>query len=341
MTDLSAPGVSKQISRMLLEDIDNYCATVYDDGFRNHLGASLIGHECSRFLWYSFRWCFREKHDGRQQRLFNRGHREEERFVEWLEGIGAKVWFENREGLMFHPEGDSYWIQENAEDFGDGLSYLVTDDHPFYKDHIARAKIQGVKFPQFRISECEGHFGGSLDGVIELPPRYGISEPCLLEFKTNKAGSAFDKLLKNGLQVEKPQHYDQSCTYGSNSRYLFRYVVYLNICKNDDSLHVEVAELNWNRGEQLLAKAERIIFADTPPSRLSDNPTFFKCQYCAAKEICHRGAIPVKNCRSCRHATPVENARWRCDKHSDLIPKEVITEGCDFHIPITASAVNG
>ena len=27
-----------------------------DDGFRDHLGASIIGKECRRALWYDFRW---------------------------------------------------------------------------------------------------------------------------------------------------------------------------------------------------------------------------------------------------------------------------------------------
>jgi hypothetical protein len=26
------------------------------DGFREHLGASLIGKDCERALWYDFRW---------------------------------------------------------------------------------------------------------------------------------------------------------------------------------------------------------------------------------------------------------------------------------------------
>lgn len=26
------------------------------DGFRNHLGASLIGKSCNRALWFDFRW---------------------------------------------------------------------------------------------------------------------------------------------------------------------------------------------------------------------------------------------------------------------------------------------
>jgi len=55
------------------------------------LGASILGQECERRLWYAFRWCASEKFDGRMLRLFNRGHLEEQRFIEELRGIGCKV----------------------------------------------------------------------------------------------------------------------------------------------------------------------------------------------------------------------------------------------------------
>jgi hypothetical protein len=56
------------------------------------LGASQIGQECERRLWYSFRWApMGESFDGRMLRLFNRGHREEPLFVEELRGIGCQV----------------------------------------------------------------------------------------------------------------------------------------------------------------------------------------------------------------------------------------------------------
>lgn len=57
------------------------------------LGASQIGEECERRLWYSFRWCNPpgSEPDGRMKRLFNRGHREEAVFTEELRGIGCDV----------------------------------------------------------------------------------------------------------------------------------------------------------------------------------------------------------------------------------------------------------
>lgn len=59
---------------------------------REYLGASIIGHECDRYLWLYFRGLFAEDHEGRLYRLFNRGQREEEVFVEELRMIGCEVY---------------------------------------------------------------------------------------------------------------------------------------------------------------------------------------------------------------------------------------------------------
>jgi len=58
---------------------------------RPHLGASLIGRECERALWYTFRWAGTERHEGRLLRLFERGQREEAVFVANLRAIGCTV----------------------------------------------------------------------------------------------------------------------------------------------------------------------------------------------------------------------------------------------------------
>jgi len=335
--ELSSPGVSAALAKRILEDIDEYCVRTYDGGHRWHLGASLIGRECKRYLWYVFRWCLHEKTTGRQQRLFNRGHREEERFIEWLEGIGFKIWFENYEGFAYHAESDSYLIAKPGQEI-DPLCEFITPENPNFRAHIARAKADGLEFPQYKISDVNGHFGGSLDGICKFPERYGIEEPALLEFKTNGTGAGFNKLGESGMPVAKPEHFAQTSTYGK--KYEFRYVVYLNINKNDDSLHIEVTKLDHKLGEQMISKAEQIILSQEAPPRLSDNPTFHKCGYCAMKDICHKGAIPEKNCRSCKNARPVEGGEWFCDVHNGVIPREFVPQACPSYIPITAIAKN-
>jgi hypothetical protein len=62
------------------------------DAPRPHLGASEIGKSCDRDLWYSFRWASAKTFPGRLRRLFKRGHREEQLFLEELRALGIEVY---------------------------------------------------------------------------------------------------------------------------------------------------------------------------------------------------------------------------------------------------------
>lgn len=66
-------------------------------GNRRHLGASQIGKRCERALFYQFRWAVTPEFDGRLMRLFDRGHREEDTFIEELKAVGC-VFYEQEDG---------------------------------------------------------------------------------------------------------------------------------------------------------------------------------------------------------------------------------------------------
>ncbi len=288
--DLSNPGVRKQISERIKLDIDHYCADKYDDGPRTHLGASQIGHSCERYLWMLFRWIAHKKHSGRQQRLFQRGHLEEERFAEYFRGIGCTV-------------------QQFEEGFEEGNT-------------IDKGKRQ------IRIFGCNGHFGGSLDFLITLPERYGIGEVLFLgEGKTSGTGSKFTNLIKKGVKLEKPQHFAQKSIYGFKKN--IKYGLYICANKNDDDLHIELVELDFKLGQQLELKAEKIISSQTAPPKLAKSPAFVECSYCDFVDHCHKGKAPDRNCRSCKFAFPVENAEWLCNNCGQIIPKEAIKGNYD------------
>ena len=289
---LAAPGKRAELARTILADIDAYCVEAYDDGHRKHLGASLIGHECSRYLWNVFRWLKAEKVTGRQLRLFQRGHLEEARFEEYLRGIGAQV-------IAFQPDADG-----NAN--------------------------KGEQ--QYRISAVHGHFGGSLDGQIMLPERYGIPFGMLSEYKTKGTGAGFTKLKEKGVRLTNEQHYAQMSMYGR--AYGYKYALYMSVNKNDDDLHVEVVELDWRLGEELERKAYDVITAQTPPAKVAETPAYQTCKFCHFAGVCHKGEAVEVNCRSCVNARPVDNGQWYCAVFEDVIPSEFIAQGCDRHTPI-------
>jgi hypothetical protein len=71
---------------------DHYAKKYNAELARHYLGGSIIGTECERALWYSFRWATKKQFKGQLLRLFQRGHREEPWLVEDLRAIGVTVW---------------------------------------------------------------------------------------------------------------------------------------------------------------------------------------------------------------------------------------------------------
>ena len=90
-----------------IEAIYRKFETNHVESSRAHLGASMIGRECNRALWYGFRWATVPNFPGRVLRLFKRGHDEEDYFIRDLMSIGAQVWAVNpltgkQYGCTFH-----------------------------------------------------------------------------------------------------------------------------------------------------------------------------------------------------------------------------------------------
>lgn len=276
--DLSAPGQKQALTAKIKAAIDTYCMT-YDNGPREHLGASVIGHECNFYIWGNFRWLAHKPADPRMQRLFRRGHLEELRFVEYLRGIGFQVWTHDENGK------------------------------------------------QFRVAAVGGHYGGSCDGVTQVASDYDLSQPLLCEFKTKGTGTAFTKLKERGMRLEAPQHFAQASCYGY--RLGIKHVLYMVANKNDDELHIEIEELDWKLAAEMEKRAEYIITAKEPPSKVSLQPTYYQCKTCDLKAVCHERATPDKNCRSCIMASPADNGEWYCGQYGQNIPADVIRKGCD------------
>lgn len=105
--NLSNPKDREALEELIADDINSFCETHYDSGHRNHLGASEVGEECWRKLWYGFRWTKKEAFDGRMLRLFNVGHMAEPRFVSYLRGIGFEVKEFDENGKQFRISGSN------------------------------------------------------------------------------------------------------------------------------------------------------------------------------------------------------------------------------------------
>lgn len=168
---------------------------------------------------------------------------------------------------------------------------------------------------QFSYSADYGHFSLSLDGVIE-----GIKEsskPHTFEAKTMNVKNFADCKSK-GVQASKPVYWAQ-CQVGMHLAQLER-CLFLAVCKDTDEIYMERIKYDAAEAMMLMAKAERVIFAETPPAKISNDPSFFKCRFCAYKPVCHGCKIPEVNCRTCAHSTPERDGTWSCAKGGDMKP---------------------
>lgn len=82
---------------------------------RYHLGCSMLGHPCDRWLWLSFRWAVVEKFDGRILRLFRRGKMEEATVLADLAAAGVGISsMQDRVDFGSHVSGSTDGTIENG-----------------------------------------------------------------------------------------------------------------------------------------------------------------------------------------------------------------------------------
>jgi hypothetical protein len=129
-----------------------------DEGYRSHMGASLIGGECARKIWYGFHWAHKSHFDGRTLRLFNRGHLEEARFIAMLLAIGVEVYQQDANGKQFrisdcggHFGGSGDGVGIGVPDVPVGMPCLLEfkthNDASFTK--LKKEGVRGAKFEHY------------------------------------------------------------------------------------------------------------------------------------------------------------------------------------------------
>lgn len=83
----------RTVAARVKEAFDAHAVQSAGDGYRSHLGASLIGAPCSRMLWYHFRWFKAQIPIARMASLFNQGHRIEKLIRDTLIELGAEFYY--------------------------------------------------------------------------------------------------------------------------------------------------------------------------------------------------------------------------------------------------------
>jgi hypothetical protein len=278
-----------------------------EDAFRSHLGASIVGQSCARAIWYDFRWATKSAFSGQMLRLFNRGHIEEGRFIALLLTIGCEVYQQDAQGK------------------------------------------------QFRIHHADGHMGGSGDGVVVGLPDLPLGTAALGEFKTHNEKSfntlagdnwrnhldyrfGFRTIKKDtqfdgvGVKEAKPDHYVQMQCYMRKMG--LPVTLYVAVNKNTDDIYCELVTLDERFADEYFQRGENIVDLQMPPKKLSDSPGFWKCKFCDHAPVCHEGATPERNCRTCAFSSPVRGepgGQWECRMHEVRIDKARQLQGCPNH----------
>lgn len=190
----------------------------------------------------------------------------------------------------------------------------------------ALLKITGVQFSTRRVeyTSDNGLYAMTSDGLMRRVP--GLERETLVvpEFKTYN-DKRFKQLVKNGVEKSDPYYYDQCQAYLQKSD--AKLCLFLAVNKNDDALHAEWIEQQEAWQNTLEQKAKLIIKTDTPPPKISDDPVFFKCKMCDVKDVCHKNAQPLINCRTCAHWGSDDVGSFCTSWEASLVDES----GCERH----------
>lgn len=276
-----------------------------DEGFRSHLGASMIGRECARELWYQFHWTTKPKFSGQIIRLFNRGHLEEARFIALMLTIGCQVYQQDAEGKQYrisdhggHFGGSGDGVIIGLPDVVAGMPVLTE-----YKTHGDKSfiKLAGSDWKRFH------------EGLLD----------------SNKPQIPFSG---EGVREAKFEHWVQMQVYMRKMG--IAVALYCAVNKNDDHIYAELVPLDSASADSFISRAGEIIKNPVSPPMINKAAGWYGCNFCDQKPVCKLGKEPERNCRTCHYSDPnVNDGKWYCTNllRSGELSKERQLQGCDLY----------
>lgn len=191
--------------------------------------------------------------------------------------------------------------------------------------------VQGTIGRQQKRVDFGCHVAGSLDGIIESGVPDAPTKRHVAEFKTHSLKS-FNDLEKKGVIESKPMHHTQMQVYMHGTG--IDLALYVAVCKDDDRLYTERVRYDKAIAENAIERGHRLVKEERLPPPISTDPSWYKCKFCDAHEFCHTTKITKHaNCRTCAHATPLQDSTWRCELHqADDIPVDFQRTGCESHV---------
>jgi hypothetical protein len=174
------------------------------------------------------------------------------------------------------------------------------------------------------------HVSGSLDAIIDSGVPEAPKAKHIAEFKT-ASKKAFDSLVKDGVEKSKPEHFIQMQVYMAGTK--IDRALYLTVCKDDDRIHTERVKYDKDVALFAIERGKRIALADRMPEPISSDPSWYQCKFCDAHDFCHESKTTKHvNCRTCAHATALQDSTWHCARWDAVIPLDTQKEGCESHV---------
>jgi hypothetical protein len=142
MDEVTSPGVD--LDRLDIAGAIYKTHEARSGAGRTYLGGSVIGTPCSRALWYQFTGAQDAKYPGRMLRLFETGHREEDRLITELRKAGYSVLDRvNGQQIAFSTLGGHY--RGSADGIIEIGQTLLLETKTHNKASFAALQKHGVK----------------------------------------------------------------------------------------------------------------------------------------------------------------------------------------------------
>jgi len=250
-------------------DINNALNELIDEGLaaerkaknerehRNYLGASQLGHPCSRALQYGYMSARAVNNDsagtndavgfsGQTLRIFEAGHLFEQLAIKWLRDAGLEL-----------------------------LTQSITGE-------------------QFGFKAADGKIAGHIDGIIRAaPPALNMGCPALWEAKSMNSKSWRDT-VKKGLVLSKPIYATQIALYQAYMEPVVPDIsqnpaLFTAINKDTAEIYHELVPFDAALAQRMSDKAVSIIKATEAKEllpRTFTSPEFFECKMCAYRNKC-------------------------------------------------------
>lgn len=155
-------------------------ATATESQRRGYLGASVVGHDCERFVQYSLMaargMIKRKKPAARNMRIFDRGHTYEAKARQWLQDAGF-IFGKPPKGMNFTDFNNQF--AGNVDDVVTGwrLQYLI--DCPIQIPALWECKCLGSKYYKQIVEKGLKEYSSTYWGQIQMYMHYIEIPRCL------------------------------------------------------------------------------------------------------------------------------------------------------------------